>query len=471
MPDSTLRATARPGRPRKGPGPIALAPGAVPGLGHAHRLLHDPLGWLGECREAGPVVRVRLGPRTAYLVCDPDLVHQVLIDPSFDKGGALISSARELVGNGLATCPREDHRRQRRLMQPAFTQPRIDGYTTVMREEAVRLAESWTPHREVDLMADLSTTALRIVIRTMLPTTDAQEIARLAPQVRILMDGAFFRATVPFRGFFRLPTPGNRRFDRARREVFAAAERIVAAAREQPEAGGLLAVLIGQGDGQGDGHGHGHGEGDDAFTDRDLRDQVVTLLAAGSDTTATTLTWLFHLLAVNPAAGERVYEELDTVLGGTVAGPGDISKLPYTRNALLEALRLYPPVWMMSRITLSEVDLGGHQLPADAEILFSADLLHHDPEAFPEPHAFDPDRWDGEARPERHSYIPFHTGSRKCLGDNFTLTEAAVILSAVAAAWRLSPTPRHRPRPRPPLTMTPAGLHLVAEPRRGPVPA
>lgn len=152
------------------------------------------LEWLGECRQTGPVVWVKLGPRTAYLICDPELVRRVLVDPEFDKGGPIITAARELLGNGLGTSLREDHRRQRRLMQPAFTQSRIDGYTIVMREEAARLAGSWTPHHEVDLMGDLTTTTLRVLIRTMLPTTDTQEVAWLAQQIRILFDGVFLRA-------------------------------------------------------------------------------------------------------------------------------------------------------------------------------------------------------------------------------------------------------------------------------------
>jgi pentalenene oxygenase len=186
---------------------------------------------------------------------------------------------------------------------------------------------------------------------------------------------------------------------------------------------------------------------------------------AGGETTATTLAWLLHLLSANPSFELRVYEELDAVLGGAIAGPGDLLRLPFTRNALLETLRLYPPGWLMSRITLTDVELGGNRLPVDTEVLFSSYQLHHDPDDFPEPYAFDPDRWDDPERANRRSYLPFHTGSRKCIGDNFALTEATIILSAIAASWRLRPTPRNRPRPRPPLSMNPGRLHLIAEPR------
>ena len=433
---------------------IPSAPGVIPLLGHTYRLVRDPLEWLGECRQTGPVVRVKLGPRTVYLICDPELVHRVLIDPEFDKGGPIITAARELLGNGLGTSLREDHRRQRRLMQPAFTQPRIDGYTIVMREEAARLAGSWTPHHEVDLMGDLTTTNLRVLIRTMLPTTDTQEVAWLAQQIRILFDGIFLRAAVPFPFLYRLPTPGNRRFDQARHHAFAAADRIVTAARSQPDTSGLLSVLINQDEADAG-----------AFTDKDLRDQIMTLFVGGGESTTATQAWLFHLLATNPSVEQRVYQELDSVLDGAIAGPDDLARLPCTRNALLETLRLYPPAWMMNRVALTDVDLGGHHLPAGTEVFFSTYQLHHDPAVFPDPETFDPDRWDHQDHADRHSYIPFHTGRRKCIGDNFALTETAIILSAVAAAWQLRPTPYHRARPRPPLSMTPARPHLTAEPR------
>ncbi|ACU72435.1 cytochrome P450 [Catenulispora acidiphila DSM 44928] len=467
MPKSSVPGTASEGHSQEAVSAASSAPSAVastapgfrPLLGHSWQLVRDPLGWLDKCRQAGPVLRVKLGPRAAYLVTDPDLVHRVLTDPAFEKGGPLMDAARDLLGNGLATCWREDHRRQRPLMQPAFTLPRIAGYAEVMREEAAQLTATWTPHRETDLIDDLSSATLRVMIRAMLPTADAEAAGKVAQQVRILLDGALLRAAVPFPFLFRLPTPGNRRFDRARRDTFAAADRIVATARAKPDASGLLSALI-TSDGSAP-------DGSDAFTDEDLRDQVMTLLSAGGDTTATTLAWAFHLLATHPEAERRLHEELDTVLDGAIAGPDDLPRLPFTRNVVSETLRLYPPVWMMSRITIADVDLEGCRLPADTEVFFSSYQLHHDPRHFPDPEAFDPDRWDRREPGDRHSFIPFHSGSRKCMGNTFALTEAAIMLSAVASVWRFRPTPRHDARPRPPRSMTPADVHLVPEPRPG----
>lgn len=184
------RARQGPPQPQKASATASLAPGALPLLGHTFRVVRDPLGWLDACRQAGPILRVKMGPRAAFLVTDPDLVHQVLTDKDFEKGGPLMDSARSLLGNGLATCWREDHRRQRPLMQPAFTLPRIAGYSAVMREEAVRLTATWTSHRETDLMNDLSSATMRVMIRAMLPIADEGEASRIAQNVRILLDGA-----------------------------------------------------------------------------------------------------------------------------------------------------------------------------------------------------------------------------------------------------------------------------------------
>ncbi|GAA3989449.1 cytochrome P450 [Allokutzneria multivorans] len=431
-----------------------LAPGAVPVLGHALRLLRDPLPWLDACRQTGPLVRVRMGPRSAHLVCCPHLVHELLMNRSFDKGGPLFDNARELLGNGLGTSTREDHLRQRRLMQPAFSPSHIAAYAAVMREEIAGLTDSWKGDGAVDLFPDLMSLTMRVLIRTLLPTADPQEAEHLSTQIRFLMAGLLFRIAVPSQVLRQLPVPGNRRFNRARAEAFAGAERIVAAARAHPERGGLLAALMDT------------GAAEDGFTDEDLRDQVMTMFVGGTESTATTVAWLFHLLTLHPQVEERLHAELDAVLAGRVATAEDLPRLPFTRNVLQETLRLYPVGWLLTRVSVTDVEFGGHRFPAGADFLFSSYLLHHDPASFPAPERFDPDRWDtplsGDAR---HAHIPFSTGRRKCIGDTFALTEATIILSAIAAHWRLRPAPGSRVRPHIGAALAPRGLRLVTEPR------
>jgi cytochrome P450 len=437
---------------------VPVAPGATPLFGHALRLLRDPLRWLDECRETGPVVRVRLGPRPLYLVSLPALVHEMLVSQadSFDKGGPIFDNGRELIGNGVATSTEEDHRIQRRLMQPAFAQPRIAAYATVMREEGNTLAETWRPNSEVDLLAELDSLTMRVLIRALLPTTGLQEVERFRGYFQVVMADLFPRLALPHPIFRQLPIPSNRRFNRARVESFAAAERIVAAARTQPDSSGMLAAL------------GVDGAGEEAFSDQELRDQVITLLVAGSQTVAGTLAWLFHLLAQHPEVEARLHAELDTVLAGRSAGLEDVQRLPFTRNLLLETIRLYPVAWLLTRISITEVNLGGHRFPAGTGFFFSPYQLHRDAASFPDPERFDPDRWNSPREAiTRHGYIPFGAGRRKCIGDTFGMTEATIVLSAVAARWRLRPAPGNRVRAQSRISLTPVGLRMIVEPRTG----
>lgn len=438
---------------------VPEAPGALPLLGHALRLVRDPLPWLRDCgRRRAPVLRLRLGRRPAYLVCHPHLVHDMLVARAneFDKGGPIIDRARELVGNGLATSPHAEHRAQRRLIQPAFSAACVASYTTILQEESAHLAASWRPHTEVGLLPDLTTAVTKILSRALLPTLDPAEAEELLPDLQRVMGGVLIRAALPFNWMLRLPTPANRRFTRSRTAVWTAADRWVASARALPQQGGVLSQLI-----SADTHDPAH-----ALTDTGLRDQVVTLLIAGTETTASTVAWLFHLLTLHPHAEERLHQELDTVLGGALATSDSYDRLPVTRAVLLETMRLYPTVPLISRISTRPVTLAAHTFPAGTDFFFSSYQLQHDPSAFPHPERFDPDRWTSPTQPTAHQgYIPFSTGKRKCIGDNLALAEATTLISAIAQQWRLRPTNGIQPRPHMRTTLSPGNLRLTAEPR------
>ncbi|MFF3313797.1 cytochrome P450 [Streptomyces sp. NPDC002952] len=437
---------------------IPIAPGAVPGLGHTLRLMRDPFDWLLECgRAEAPITAVRLGSRSAYLVSDPDLVHDLLVGQVavFDKGGPIYERTRELIGNGLGTASHERHRQQRRLMQPAFTKPQIVSCAMVMAEESNALTASWQPNTEIDLLADVTSTAMKVVTRTLLPAINAGEADNLADQFEILLAGLLTRSALPS-WITRLPTPRNRRFERARADVWGITEEMVAAARTQTDSDGLLHSLIST-------HTDDHEE---TFSDQDLRDQVLTLLIGGTETIAAAVTWLFYLLTLHPQAEERLHSEIDTVPAGAIAGPDDLPRLPFTENVLLETMRLYPPVPLLSRISVAAVELGGHSFPAGTDFYFSAHQLHHDPRFFSNPQRFDPGRWDTPCPSgARRAYIPFGTGKRKCIGDTFAMTEAIILISAIASQWRLRAVPGSRVRPQLRATLAPGGLRLIAEPR------
>ncbi|MGW4913265.1 cytochrome P450 [Streptomyces sp. NPDC004270] len=442
---------------------VPLAPGAIRLLGHGPRLLRDPLDWLLECGQARPVLRLRLGPRPAYLVCRPELVHDMLVGQvnSFDKGGPLFDRGRELFGNGVASVRHADHSRQRRLMQPAFTPPRIDSYGEVIREESEAVTGRWQGGQEIDVLPELTSLTMRIVCRTLLPTIDERDAERLCNDFQILLAGTLTRTAIPFAWIHRLPTPANRRYNRARADAWALADHVVATARTQSTPGGLLHALIAA----------GAADPQDAFSDEELRDQVIALFLGGSETTAATLAWLLHLLTLHPHVTERLQAELDEVLAGELAGPDTFPRLRYTRAVLLETMRVYPVATLLTRASTTDVDLGGHRFPAGTDFFYSAYLLHHDPTVFPSPDRFDPDRWTSPADPAaRRAYIPFGAGKRKCIGDSFGLAEATIILSAVASRWHLTPAPGNRVRPQLHGSLTPAGLRLVTQARHSPRP-
>lgn len=440
------------------PSSVSLGPGAIPLLGHLPALVRDAARWLDACRRTAPVVEVRLGTRRVYLVCEPQLVHEMLIGQvtGFDKGGPMFEQAREIVGDGLITVRHAGHRRQRRLMQPAFSPAQIAGYTTEMQRESAALANSWQPHSQIDVLKAMHDLTLHVLVRTLLPTTDLSRSRSLAKQIRVLADGTGARIAIPF--LSRLPTPGNWRFERARAAIRVAAGQAITAARAHDAPGSLLTALMGA-DSRGD-----------TIDDDELVVQVFTLLVAGVETSSATLAWIFHTLAHHPDIEERLCAEIDTVLSRRPAGPADWPKLPFTRNVILETMRMHPPGWMFTRVSTREIQLGGHIFPAGTDFLFSPYQLHHDPDSFPDPERFNPDRWNtAPSQRARAAYVPFAAGRRKCIGDTFALAEITTTLTAILSLWHLRPVPGRCVQPRFRASHIPAELHMVTHPRSGTV--
>ncbi|MFG2913073.1 cytochrome P450 [Kitasatospora sp. NPDC048298] len=435
-----------------------LAPRALPLLGHSLALVSDPLAWLRECDSTEPVRTVRTGTREAYLVCRPDLVHRMLVThvDAFDKGGPFFSRVRELLGDGLASASHSDHQQQRRIVQPAFAPHHLARYEQAFREESEALAASWHPGGTVDLLADAQAMMTKLLCRTVVPSVESAEAALIAAQFPVLIAGLFTRTVVPYRWINSLPTPGNRRFTRARDGVWAAADRIVAAAHADPEAEGMLAALLAA----------GADSPDLPITDENLRHQICTFFLAGIETTASLVAWTFFLLTGHPAAEQRLYEEIDAAPEASARQPGGLRDLPHLRNVLTEALRLYPPVPMLTRASTAEVTLDRHTFPPGTDFYFSAYQLQHDESVFAQAERFLPDRWNSPpTAAQRQAFIPFVAGKRKCIGDTFALTAAAHLVAAICARWRLRARPGSTVRPVMRASLTPAGLRLIAEPR------
>lgn len=381
---------------------IGRAPGALPLVGHARQLLQHPVDFLGSLSAYGDLVEVRLGPQRAYVPCHPALLRQVLTDDrTFDKNGLLIDKARQAVGNGLATCPHRDHRRIRRLVQPAFGQTALEQYGPVMEQEAGTLAASWRPGQVIDAFDELSRLAVRIVARTLFSTGLDDRTADDLQRSFATLSGEIGRRMFVPEFLQRLPLPMNRRYEQSIRHFNSSVDRVIADCRTDGAAGGLVAALTGA---PADG-----GAGLDA---KETRDQVIAMLGAGTETAAATTAWTLFLLTQHPDLEQRLHTELDEVLAGRPARLGDLPDLPFTGHLITEALRLYPSIWLSMRLTSRPVELAGRHLPSGTTILYSPSALHQQAGLYEHPDRFDPDRWQPAPRTAlpRGAFVPFGAG-------------------------------------------------------------
>ncbi|MFJ8648637.1 cytochrome P450 [Streptomyces sp. NPDC093546] len=434
---------------------VPRAPGAVPLIGHTLKLWRDPLGFLTSLRRSGELVRVQLGTMPVYVATSARLVREVTVTQAryFEKG-RLFDRVRPLVGNGLANSNGDTHRTHRRLMQPMFHQQRLGGYAAIMSNRAEALADSWTAGQEIALEEAIS----EYTIETLAETMFSADLGRPAVEaVRrnfpVILKNMLIRAASP-RFLDRLPIRPNREFDAATARMREVIDDVIAGTRrsgrlDRPD---LLSVLLSARD----------ADTGEALTDVEVRDQIMTILFAGTETTASTLSWAFHELARHPEVERQLVAEIEEVVGDRPVTMEDVPRLAAIRRVLDEVIRLYGVTLLMRRAT-AEVDLGGFTIPAGAEVAFSLYALHRDPELYEEPDRFDPDRWLPERRAAlgREDFVPFGAGNRKCIGDAFSWTEATIVLATVLRRWRLRPQPG-QPSPK-------AAASAMAHPDRVPM--
>lgn len=427
------------------------APGALPVLGHAGQLLRDPLTFLASLPAHGDLVSIRLGPRTAYVPCHPELLHRVLTDDrTFDKGGPFYERARDLGGDGLVTCPHTRHRRQRRLVQPAFHKGPMAGHARVMEQEVIALVDGWHEGHTFDAFPTFHRLALRTLTRTMFAAQVDDETAAAVQRAHDIVIDGFVRHMVTPSALRRLPTPGRRRYERALADLTRTVDSVVADyRRNRPTSGDFLSLLLAARDEDGSGP-----------SARELRDQVVSLMTAGSETTPAALAWVFHLLAAHPEAELRLYAEVDAVLAGRPARFADLDALSYTHRLVKEALRLFPPGWMFTRTTTSMITVAGLQLPPGTDVVFTPCAVQRRPDVYDQPQRFLPDRWLPEraATLPRGAFTAFGHGARKCIGDSYSTAETVLTLATIATKWHLAPQPGSDLRP--------VALSSVLRPRR-----
>ncbi|HZM76371.1 MAG TPA: cytochrome P450 [Candidatus Limnocylindrales bacterium] len=440
------------------PIPPATLPRPLPLLGHALRFKRQPLEFLESLRPLGDVVAIRLGLKPAYVLNSPDLIRQMLVvEPQAFGAGLLLEKVQPFIGNGLITLRGAEHRRHRRLLQPAFHHSSIARYVEVMRRLATARASSWQEGQQIVADVEMMELATAVVGKTLFSIDLGQDaVDEVVGSMPMLLKGIRKRLLAPTDLLEKLPTAGNRRLNAAIRRIHQVVEDMIAEYRRTGiNHGDLASMMLTARDEQ-------TGEG---LSDLQVRDEALTMLAAGTQTTATTIAWALHILSTHHDIQERAHAQIREVLGDRALASDDLERLDYIRRLLTETLRLYPPAWLLSRRAASEVTLGNHVLPPGASILFSPYVLHRDPSTYPDPEVFDPDRWIPERAKSipRPAFIPFGAGNRQCLGEGFAWVEATVVLAVILQRWRVRPVPGQIIRKVALATLVPSRLPLLVE--------
>ena len=428
------------------PGPRSLLPGS------SLRALHrDPIRFLTRtARTYGDASHWRFGSQHFFLFKHPDQIRDVLVTNarSFMKGRAL-QRTKIFLGEGLLTSEGELHRRQRRLVLPAFHRDRIQRYGEVMVEYGRRARERWRDGEELDVAHEMTRLTLSIVGRTLFDADVAEEADELGRALTVLMD-LFTVLLSPFAGILqRLPLPQTRRFRRAMQRLDATIYRIIEERRAAGEdRGDLLSMLLLAQDEEGGGGG---------MTDLQVRDEAMTLFLAGHETTANALSWTWYLLSRNRDAERALHDEIDRICGDRLPAPADVPRLACTEMVLAESMRIYPPAYLIGRTALEDVTIGEWLVPRGSIVIVAEIVTHRDARWFPDPLRFDPSRFTAEAKAARpkFAYFPFGGGPRICIGEGFAWTEGILLLATIAQTWRF--TGGRDVEPLPLITLRPRG--------------
>lgn len=393
---------------------------------------------LAATREHGDAVRIDLGAQRFTLLSHPDHVRHVLQQNhgNYVKG---YDKLRVLLGNGLVLNEGQSWLRQRRLMQPAFHRRRIARFTEVVTAETEEMLGRWHARpsggQPLDVAREMTRLTQGIIVKTMFGSDVGQEGEKIARAFDVALSGINLRFLLPL-WFGKLPVPANRRFEHALATLDGAVHRIIYERRRETQDDGaddLLSMLMEARDEE-------TGEG---MSDRQLRDEVMTVYLAGHETTAMALSWCWYLLSKNPESARKVREEVALVAGDGVLGVEHLPNLVRTRMVVDETLRLYPSAWLLSRRAIEDDQVGPYRVPAGSMLFVSPFVTHRRSDLWENPEGFDPERFDpgkGDGGP-RYAYFPFGGGPRQCIGNNFALMEATLVVASVARRYRLDLVP------------------------------
>ncbi len=434
--------------PRDPPGPRPTRKLSAVRLSYLTRYARDPLGFVSHrFARFGDIYLIKTGNDRTYVTKNPAHLKIILRTKASAFGKPAIG-LEKFLGNGLLNANGDIWRRHRRLIQPAFHTSMLRSYADKMVEHARQMMETWRSGTRLDLAKEMMQTTLRIVCSALFDHTIRDEGDSVGACMTVFQESMGTLNLLPEW----VPTAGNRRtkqaitamdaliygmIDKRRREL--------AQDPKRAESTDLLTQLLQLDDDAG------------SLPQKALRDELLTLFLAGHETTSNALSWTFALLAQHPAIEANLHHELVQVLGGRDPTYDDLDHLPYTKNVIAEAMRLYPPAYVIAREAYEDVDIGEYTIKSGSTCTAWIYMTHHDPELFPDPEAFIPERFAADDPLLRDAYLPFGAGARMCIGATFAKMEMALLLATIAQRFHFRLPPGHRLVPRPKITLTPAG--------------
>lgn len=439
-------------------------PAGIPLLGSLLQARRDPLRFVRDLtREYGDIAYFRIGIYTGYLLNHPDFFQHVLVSNhrNYNKENYNYKMLKPVLGEGLITADGDHWLHQRRLIQPVFHRKRIARFDSTILNATEEMLDRWevmaTRRKPIPVAAEMMNLTLRVVTESLFSTdirSSAEAVRKAFNTLNRDISDRFKNVFVPPRW---LPIPRNRSFKKALGQLNRLVYQIIEQRRREPAPrDDLLDMLLEAG-----------GEGNDRqMTDRQLRDEVMTLMLAGHETTANLLTWTCYLLSRHPTVLHQLKAELDEVLGERNPGTEDLPAMVYTQSVLKETLRLYPPVWIISRKAIDRDVIGGYAIPAESTVTLCSYALHRHPGFWEDPETFRPERFSADRKKEaiNTAYFPFGGGPRSCLGSHFAMMEAQIVLAMIFRRFNLKLTPGHPVEPEPLVTLRPRhGLSMRPE--------
>lgn len=400
-------------------------------LGNLPQLGTDILGLFTTCaRDYGDIAYLSLAGWPAFVLSHPEHIEQVLVTEhkNFIKHTFFWRHVRAIFGNGLLTSEGDFWMRQRRLAQPSFHRDRIAGYGDVMVRFTERMLDEWGDGEVRDLHQDLMRLTLLIVAKVLFDADVAGEVKIIGSALDDATHEIRSRFRRPFRIPDAIPIPGNLRYRRAVRRLDGVVNRIIEEHRQRDGRGDLLSMLM-----------QARDDDSQPMTDAQLRDEAITIMLAGHETTAIALAWTCLLLSQHPVVAENLYEEIREVLGRRPPTVADLPRLRLADMVVTESLRLYPPAYALGREAVHDCTIGGYRVPAGTSVFMSPWVVHRDARWFDQPDTFLPERWAGNAaqRLPRFAYFPFGGGPRICIGNRFAMMEAVLLLVCIVRRFRL----------------------------------